>query len=198
MQRITIQVGSFEVNCSILCDGGKTFIVDPGSEGDRLVAELEKRGLAPTAILLTHAHFDHIGAVNVLQEKWPSLPVYVHPDDVPAFTHPQNQLPPDYPPVTRPANLRDARTFKDATVIETPGHTPGGVCYHFAVDKLLLSGDTLFAGSVGRTDLPGGDMLTLMNSLERLKTLPGETSVIPGHGPFTTIERELDANPFLQ
>ena len=198
MQRITLQVGSFEVNCSILSDGTATFVVDPGAEGARIVAELERRALAPSAILLTHAHFDHIGAVAALQAKWPDLPVYVHPDDIAAFTHPLNCFPPDYPSVARPANLRDAREFPHAAVIETPGHTPGGVCYHFAADKLLLSGDTLFAGSVGRTDFPGGSMPTLLASLQKLTALPDDTRVVPGHGPETTIRAEKDGNPFLK
>lgn len=198
MDRLTLQVGTFEVNCTILSAAGKALVVDPGSEADRILETLAKNNLAPEAILLTHAHFDHIGGVAKLQEAYPDLPVYVHPADVPAFTHPLNRLPPDYPPVPAPKNVRDARTFDRAQVIETPGHTPGGVCYLFTADKLLFSGDTLFAGSIGRTDLPGGDMMTLMASLERLKELPPETAVIPGHGMFTTIERELAGNPFLQ
>lgn len=198
MQRITIQVGSFEVNCSILFDGDKAFVVDPGFEGERIIGELEKRGLKPAAILLTHAHFDHIGAVNALQAKWPELTVYVHPEDAVMFGHPLNRMEPYYPAVTQPANVRDAREFTNAAVIETPGHTRGGVCYHFADDKLLLSGDTLFAGSVGRTDFPGGSMPTLLDSLAKLMTLPDDTRVVPGHGLETSIGDERAGNPFLQ
>lgn len=198
MQRITIQVGSFEVNCSILVDGDRAWIVDPGSEGERIVETLEKRALTPTAILLTHAHFDHIGAINVLQAKWPTLPVYVHPEDAVMFTHPLNRMEPYYPAIAKPANILDARDFPSATVIETPGHTRGGVCYYFEADKLLLSGDTLFAGSVGRTDFPGGSMPVLMESLQKLVALPGDTRVVPGHGMETTIDGEKAGNPFLQ
>jgi len=122
------------------------------------------------------------------------------------FGHALNQLPPDYPPVARPLNLRDATEAVaalaaegiDLEVIPTPGHTPGGVCYHFPAECLLLAGDTLFAGSVGRTDLPGGDMATLLASLGRLTALPEKTRVIPGHGPATTIGTEKRTNPFLQ
>ena len=115
-----------------------------------------------------------------------------------------NSLPPEYSTVTVPSkNLKtDLRNFSFLTFhfsfIPTPGHTPGGVCYFFPQEKLLLSGDTLFAGSIGRTDLPGGDMATLMRSLDSLRSLPEDTVVIPGHGMTTTIGRELASNPFLQ
>lgn len=198
MERLTIQVGTFDVNCSILAADGAAWIVDPGMEADRIAALLEKKGLVPAGILLTHGHFDHIGAVQGLQTVYPDLPVYVHPDDVPVLTHPLNCFPPDYPAVPAPRNIADARTLPAPfETIETPGHTPGGVCYYLPGDGLLLAGDTLFAGSVGRTDLPGGDMPTLMKSLERLKTLPDGTVVIPGHGGHTTIGREKASNPFL-
>ena len=201
MERLTIQVGGFEVNCSILSENGKAWIVDPGQEADRIVDLLAKKGLEPAAILLTHAHFDHISAVPGLLEKFPVLPVYVHEKDAPMFGHPLNQLPPEYPSFAKPknlANLNSLDSLEGLGILETPGHTPGGVCYHFPAMKLLLSGDTLFAGSVGRTDLPGGDMATLMDSLQKLTALPDDTLVIPGHGPHTTIAAEKRGNPFLQ
>ena len=192
MERLTIQVGT------ILSSGGKAWIVDPGREGARIAQLLEQRGLEPAGILLTHGHFDHIGAIGELQEKWPALPVYVHPADVPVLTHPLNCFPPDYPAIEAPKNIADARSLPEPMrTIETPGHTPGGVCYYLPEEKLLLSGDTLFAGSVGRTDLPGGDMPTLMDSLKKLTVLPDDTLVIPGHGSHTTIGREKTSNPFL-
>lgn len=201
MQRNTIEVGTFEVNCSILSwEDGKVWIIDPGSEATRIAALIVKAGLTPEAILLTHAHFDHIGAIPGLQSKWPSLPVYVHPSDEMVLTHKLNNFPPDYPPIESPSNIRDARTLagsRGVEVIETPGHTPGGVCYYFTEEKLLLSGDTLFAGSVGRTDLPGGDFATLKESLRKLTALPNDTKVIPGHGFYTTVGNEKDTNPFL-
>ena len=201
MERLTIQVGGFEVNCSILSVNGKAWIVDPGQEPKRIIDTLAKKGLEPAAILLTHAHFDHISAVPGLLEKFPDLPVYVHEKDAPMFGHPLNQLPPEYPPFAKPknlANLNSLDSLEGLEILETPGHTPGGVCYHFPAMKLLLSGDTLFAGSVGRTDLPGGDMATLMDSLQKLTALPDDTLVIPGHGPHTTIAAEKRGNPFLQ
>ena len=201
MERLTIQVGGFEVNCSILSENGKVWIVDPGQEPKRIIDTLAKKGLEPAAILLTHAHFDHISAVPGLLEKFPDLPVYVHQKDAPMFGHPLNQLPPEYPSFAKPknlANLNSLDSLEGLEILETPGHTPGGVCYHFPAMKLLLSGDTLFAGSVGRTDLPGGDMATLMDSLQKLTALPDDTLVIPGHGPHTTIAAEKRGNPFLQ
>ncbi len=201
MERLTIQVGSYEVNASILSGEGKAWIVDPGQEGERIVELLAKKGLEPAGILLTHAHFDHISGIPAIKAAFPALPVYVHPGDRPMFGHPYNQLPGEYASIGVPGDLRDVAELKpalpEAEVIETPGHTPGGVCYYFAKDKLLLSGDTLFAGSIGRTDFPGGSMARMMESLKTLTSLPDDTLVIPGHGPHTTIGREKKTNPYL-
>ena len=201
MERLTIQVGGFEVNCSILSENGRAWIVDPGQEPERIIDLLAKKGLEPAAILLTHAHFDHISGIPGLLKKFPDLPVSVHEKDMPMFGHPLNQLPPEYPSFAKPHNLKTLdklEGLEGLEIIETPGHTPGGVCYYFPKDKLLLSGDTLFAGSVGRTDLPGGDMATLMDSLRKLTALPDDTLVIPGHGMHTRIALEKSGNPFLQ
>ena len=190
-------VGSYAVNCTLLRFGAKAWVVDPGAEGRRLAGLLAADGAKLEAILLTHGHFDHIGGIAALQEAFPDAPVYIHPNDVPMLGHPMNQSPPDYPRAPVPSRVEDCRTLAGVEVIETPGHTPGGVCYRFPAAKLLLSGDTLFAGSAGRTDFPGGSMARLMDSLARLAALPGDTTVVPGHGPFTTIAREAASNPYL-
>lgn len=117
MERLTIEVGSYEVNCSILSDVGQAWIVDPGSEGERIVGLLAKKGLVPAAILLTHAHFDHISGIPALQKAFPELPVYVHPGDVPMFGHPFNQMGGEYASIGVPANVRD--------VADLPAALPG-------------------------------------------------------------------------
>jgi len=225
MNRTTFEVGTFEVNCSILGENGKAIVVDPGAEATRIRAELRKQGLDLAAVLLTHAHFDHICAIPELQRAHPDLPAFISDADAKIISHPFNQFPPDYPPVTGLKNLRPANELGSflagigwtaaVEVIDTPGHTPGGVCYLFSAPGAssaqpsastgeaqapctLFSGDTLFCGSVGRTDFPGGSMPTLRASLERLKALPGDTVVVPGHGPETTIAREVASNPFLR
>lgn len=201
MEMKTIEVGSFEVNCSVIAVGGKAWIVDPGAEAERIIALVESLGCEPGGVLLTHAHFDHICAIPMLERKWPALPVFVHRNDEMVITHAFNQFPPEYPSIPRPKNLRTDSWPDFVEVIETPGHTPGGVCFLIGGDdgeKILFSGDTLFCGSVGRTDFPGGSMAVLRKSLEKLTKLPDDVVVIPGHGPKTTIGREKAANPYLQ
>ncbi len=199
MERLTLEVGGYGVNCTILSDEGLAWIVDPGHEGERIRELLAKKGLEPAAILLTHAHFDHITGIADLQTAFPELPVYIHPADRVMFGHPFNQMPPEYPSIGVPKNLKDIAelSLKNVNVIHTPGHTPGGVCYYVKDLDLLLSGDTLFAGSIGRTDFPGGNMSDMLNSLKRLMELPEETLVIPGHGGMTTIGDEKKTNPYL-
>lgn len=204
IKHTTIEVGMYEVNCTILEIGDKAWIVDPGSEGERISELILSKGLSAEAILLTHAHFDHIGAIPFLQRRFPGLPVYVGKNDIAVINHPMNQLPPEYPPLPMPDPIEEASSISGKNgmeTIETPGHTPGGVCYFLPgsdeSEPLLLSGDTLFAGSVGRTDFPGGDMSKLYSSLKKLAVLPENTIVIPGHGRITTIGEELKLNPFL-
>ena len=186
-------------------------MVDPGMPSQEDLAQLQaffkEHGLTPDAILLTHGHFDHFWGVAKLLAVY-SVPVYMHPLDIDTMDN-----------VTGGANVVQSFSFLKHnfttvgiadgdvitsagtawTVIHTPGHSRGSVCYYSAENNLLLSGDTLFAGSIGRTDLYGGDYDELMRSIkERLLNLPGETDVIPGHGQPTSIAREGMYNPFLE
>ena len=197
-----IPVGVYEANCVILWVGEDALVLDPGQDSELLLAFLSGRNLRLCAILLTHGHFDHVNGIPGILEKNPDVPVYAHPSDWVMFGHPMNRNPPDYPGVGKPANLHDIRDIvKDFPafgfeVLETPGHTPGSVCVK--TGALLLSGDTLFAGSCGRTDFPGGSMADMRRSLASLAKLPPETAVVPGHGPSTTIAREVASNPFIE
>ena len=207
MERRIMPLGAIGANCVVLWeDPAAAWIVDPGAEPETINAFLDKKGLAPALVLFTHGHFDHIGAIDGLLARHPGLPVHVGPGDVPMIGHPQNAWPPDYEAVKKPAtlvaDLVDGATLTagglTAQVIATPGHTPGGACFLFAEQKLLLTGDTLFEGSCGRTDFPGGNQRQLNESLRRLAGLDPELTVVPGHGSITTIAREVAGNPFLQ
>ena len=213
MERKILPVGPIEANCIILwnaegpADGGRPcWIVDPGADAGDIACFCAARGLKPALVAFTHGHFDHIGAVTDLVAKWPDLPVHIAPgDEAMAFSR-LNAWPPYYRPTACPATLKadlvDGTELSagglSAKVVATPGHTPGGVCLYFADAKLMLTGDTLFAGSCGRTDFPGGSMEVLSGSLRKLAGFPSETEVIPGHGGVTTIGRDVATNPFLR
>lgn len=206
MERKIIPVGPFAANCVVLWNGdGACWIVDPGADAADIVAFCAEKKLRPALVVLTHGHFDHIGGVSGLLAQWPDLPVHIAPGDEPwAFTR-ANTWGGEYPATARPAtlvaDLVDGAELSaaglSARILATPGHTPGGVCLLFNDVPLLLSGDTLFAGSCGRTDFPGGNRTALAASLRRLAALPPETVVVPGHGAPTTIAREVASNPFL-
>ena len=197
-------VGPFQANCSVLWENPvRAWVVDPGADGAFLLARLEKLGLKPGLVVLTHGHFDHVSAVNEIVSAFP-VSVHLHAQDAAwAFT-PANAMAP-YRPTARPAGLetgnRDGDTLAcgglTATLLHTPGHTPGSCCLYFEKEGLLVAGDTLFAGSVGRTDLPGGSWESMQATLARLKTLPDDIRVICGHGPMTTIGAEKRGNPYL-
>ena len=197
----TIPVGAYGANCIVLWEGTQCLVVDPGQDAEDILAFMSSRELAPLALLLTHCHFDHIGGVPGILARHPGIPTYAHPSDWPMFGHPMNHCPPEYPAIGKPDRLLDIREAPAAfpefgmEVLETPGHTPGSVCLKFGA--LLLSGDTLFAGSCGRTDFPGGSMAAMRRSLAALAKLPPETEVVPGHGGTTTIGYEVESNPFM-
>jgi glyoxylase-like metal-dependent hydrolase (beta-lactamase superfamily II) len=203
-----LTVGMLDCNCSILGDETtrEAIVVDPGDEIPRILAVLNRHHFTVRQILITHAHIDHIaGALRLKQLT--GAPILYNQNDLPLVRMMDVQagwLGVPTPDVAPPdADLPDHQVIGLATlpgtVLLTPGHTPGSLCLHFPTHHLLLAGDTLFAGSIGRTDLPGGDPRQLLRSIhDRLLPLPDETRVIPGHGPGTTIGAERDSNPFLQ
>jgi len=199
-----LSVGPYESNCSLLWDNPeKAWVIDPGANAATIKSALESNKLSLGVVVLTHSHFDHISALNSLLEGR-EVPVYMHKADEAFAFSPMNSMPP-YPQTERPDSLNLEKSDGDtiecggltAKIITTPGHTPGGWCLYFEEHGVLVAGDTLFAGSVGRTDLPGGDWNILTASLQKIKTLPDATRVICGHGPETTIGIEKQRNPYL-
>ncbi len=213
--------GSFQANCFVLAAeaGGPCVVVDPGEGAEQPLDELlRKHRLDPVAVLLTHGHFDHIFAVTPVCDGH-DIPAWIHPEDRVLLTDPMRALSLDarqfigglFGGRVQLREPREVRTLGDGTSLElagliftvdhTPGHTQGSVTFRSASGEgydLLVSGDTLFAGSIGRTDLPGGDHQQMRTSLrDKILTLDDQTVVLPGHGPRTTIGRERASNPFL-
>lgn len=202
----TIVVGEFQVNCYVVwADSDKAIVIDPGSDAELILQFLKQKQLTIAAYLLTHGHMDHICGLADLHDANPA-PIGIHGADLEWAFSRENQMPPYYGVPRRPAKiertLKDGQEWTDAgltyKVISTPGHTPGGVCFHFESEKCLLTGDTLFAGSVGRTDLPGGNSSVLAASLKKLAHLDVSTLVYPGHGPSSDIATEKRTNYFMQ
>lgn len=209
---------AFHTRCSVVWDkDGICAFVDPGaadkSEIGQLTSFVSSQGLKPECIMLTHSHFDHIYGMAELARTY-GIPVYVHKNEIPTIeeTNPficsMFGLPlPDAFPVIGGDDgevifISEGDSVKvgrlDLEVIETPGHTVGGVCYLERNEKVLFSGDTIFAGAIGRTDHPGGDYDMIIKSiLEKLMVLDGEIAIIPGHGPESDIATERMTNPFL-
>ncbi|MGF7181147.1 MBL fold metallo-hydrolase [Tunturiibacter psychrotolerans] len=203
-----LTVGPLQCNCSILGDetSHEAIVVDPGDDIPRIIAVLATHGLTVKKIIITHAHIDHIAGAHRLKQLT-GAPILYNQHDLPLVKMMDVQagwLGIPTPTVSAPDDtLEDGKliavTGLTGSILHTPGHTEGSVCLHLPTQSLLLAGDTLFAGSVGRTDLPGGNTRKLLSSIhERLLTLPDDTTVIPGHGSQTTIGTERDSNPFLQ
>ena len=194
----------YGTNCWLLAAEGsnEVVVIDPGFEPEAVHAMLTAVGKRPAAVLLTHAHLDHAAAAGSFAH---TLPVYVHPDDVPAFS--------DYlawggMSAVELDPVADLRTFVDGDllrlagcsieVLHTPGHTPGSSSFRVDGDALICTGDLVFAGTIGRSDFANSDPVAMRASLQRFLTLPDDLRVLPGHGPETDVGRERSANPFLQ
>jgi hydroxyacylglutathione hydrolase len=203
----TFPVGPLQCNCTLLGDeeAGEAIVIDPGDEVSRIYRRLQDLGLRVKQILVTHAHIDHVGGALKLKQLT-GAPVLLNENDLPLLKMMEAQaawVGVPTPEVTAPdASLADGMQVGleryPAQVLHTPGHTQGSVCLHFVPLKMIIAGDTLFAGSIGRTDLPGGNSRQILASIEsRLMVLGDDTRVLPGHGPETTIGFERNHNPFL-
>lgn len=192
-----LQVGPIGTNCYLLEDEttNAAAIVDPGGEGKRILDLIQSDGMDVKLILLTHAHFDHTGGVAELHKALPDVPVYLHPADAELLG---SQVFPAIGVPTVPYDEGDTLKLGSLTisVLHTPGHTPGGVC--LKVGDALFTGDTLFQGSMGRTDFAGGSYEQIMASLKRLAALPGDYHVLPGHMGTSTLEAERKSNYYMQ
>lgn len=207
LELVKLELGPLGTNCYILYDQSyNALIFDPGGDSTKLQDLIEKKHLKPIAILLTHAHFDHIGAVDDIRDRY-NIPVYLHESEkewlmdaqlngsarfpvTEVSTHPSDKY-------LTPGKLELA-SF-EVEVRHTPGHSPGGVAFVLHKGKIVIGGDSLFQNGIGRTDLYGGNMEQLINSIrEQFLTLDNDYTVYPGHGPETTIKCERENNPFLK
>jgi glyoxylase-like metal-dependent hydrolase (beta-lactamase superfamily II) len=201
----TITVGALEENCYLLADteSGETFIIDPGAEPDRIIEAIETGGLKPVGIINTHGHWDHIGANGALKQKY-GIPIYAFAKEADYLLEPalncSSLIGPGYRSPAADVLLADGQVLRlgqlEIKVLATPGHTAGGIS--LLVADLAFTGDTLFSGTMGRTDLPGGDEDVILASLSKFKELSPSLKILPGHGPSSTLEKELKHNPYLQ
>lgn len=196
-------VGPLENNCFIIADDNtkEALIVDPGDEPDRIIDFVHENNLNVKFIVCTHAHFDHVGAVSDIKQKT-GAPIIIHHDEQEIYRGTREQAAlwgfelGEFPKPDMLVSEGDILEIGDLKfeIIHTPGHSPGSIC--LLGKDILFTGDTVFAGSVGRTDLHGGDTVQLKNSFRRLMSLPEEIKILPGHGPETTIGREKTENIF--
>jgi glyoxylase-like metal-dependent hydrolase (beta-lactamase superfamily II) len=200
----SVTVGAFQENSYLVVDetSNEAVLIDPGAEDERLLEMIAESGATVRAIWLTHAHVDHIGGIAAVKRRY-DVPVYLHPADRPVYDAQEffaeaYNIPFEAPPPPD-RELAEGDTVQVGTLVFTvmhvPGHSPGHVLFHG--NDVILGGDLLFAGSIGRTDLPLANPDHMATSLERLSMLPPASTVYPGHGNATTLERELQTNPFL-
>ena len=195
MQMKTMPLGAYQTNCYLVWneESDRCLVIDPGYEPERVLSEAKRLGKTIEAVLLTHGHFDHVGAVRTLAAET-DCQVYLNEQDLSMPTQ-LTAGPLYYTHLYKEGDVLNLAGVK-LRVIHTPGHTPGSVC--LVAEDAIFSGDTLFEGSCGRTDLPGGDWATILKSLKRLAQLEGDFRVYPGHGPSTTLEDEKKWNPYMR
>ncbi len=198
-----LEVGDFLTNCYLIHSDGKAIVIDPGDEAERIIELIDKHQVKVEKIILTHGHIDHIKALPAIRE-YTGAPVLIHQEDAGMLTQAKTNLSyyHDTAFTTKPADDLlidgDEITLGNLTmkILHTPGHTPGGIS--ILINNIAFTGDALFFGSIGRTDLPGGDHQTLLKAVnEKLLALPDDTKAYPGHGPATTIGHEKENNPWL-
>ncbi len=203
-----LPVGPLQCNCSVIGDETthEAMVIDPGDDIADILALIQKHNLQVKRIVITHAHIDHVGGAMKLRAAT-GAPILLNHNDYTLLK--MLDLQAAWIGMESPGKVEIDHSLGEsdrveagallANVMHTPGHTEGSICLHFPAQKKLIAGDTLFAGSIGRTDLPGGSFDKIISSLqEKLLTLPDETIVVPGHGPLTTIGAERDSNPFLR
>ena len=208
IDRLTL--GAYQTNCFVLRESKTAkdcLIIDSGLEAGELVDFLQRHNLNPVAVVLTHGHVDHVTGLVALRNRFPHIKVYIHKLDAGMLTGEKDNLSALAAVLSSPGpadfTLEEADVIEQANiklnVLHTPGHTPGSICLYSKDDGIIFVGDTLFADSVGRTDIPGGSAIQLIKSIkQKLCPLPDETVVYPGHGPQTTIAQERAHNSFLQ
>ncbi len=206
MKIVPIPVGALEANCYLVFreTTKNLYVIDPGGDAPEIIDAASEFDFASAAVLLTHAHFDHIGAAGEVSRRLKARWVYLAVQDEAIYRSPENGFPPLFPPCTDLPEVTGAvDTAGEFRILPLPGHTPGGSGFLFSGENggedALFTGDTIFAGSIGRTDFPGGNFETLIHSIRtQILTLPDSLKIYSGHGPVTAVGRERSTNPYIK